>query len=226
MIYELRRYTMVPGARDVLIDLFEREFVETQEEAGMRIVGHFRNPDDPDQYPWIRSFPDMEARKAALTAFYSGPAWKANRDAANATMLDSDDVLLLRPVSAPDTPAWSWPRPLAPTGPRPPVGATALPSSLYVATICHVEDGFAAYFASQVAPALVSAGAPPLACFETEPAANTFPALPVREGENVFIWLTRFERAADELPLPTLDAYLTAPPQRLRLSPAARSALR
>ncbi|MFD2354788.1 NIPSNAP family protein [Nonomuraea ferruginea] len=127
MIYELRRYTMVPGARDVLIDLFEREFVETQEEAGMRVVGHFRNPDDPDQYPWIRSFPDMEARKAALTAFYSGPAWKANRDAANATMLDSDDVLLLRPVSAPHTPRLvlaAPPRP--PTGPRPPVGGPPL----------------------------------------------------------------------------------------------------
>ncbi|MGI5269866.1 NIPSNAP family protein [Nonomuraea sp. CA-218870] len=226
MIYELRQYTLRPGLRDTLIELFERELVEPQEAAGMRIVGHFRNADDPDQYPWIRAFADMEARKAALTAFYSGPVWKANRDAANATMLDSDDVLLLRPVSAPAAPAWSWPRPLTADAPRPPVGATALPTSLYVATICHVEDGFAAHFASHVAPALVEAGAPPIACFETEPAANTFPALPVREGENVFVWLTRFARAEDEVPPPALDTFLTAPPRRLRLSPAARSTLR
>ncbi|MFG1943456.1 NIPSNAP family protein [Nonomuraea sp. NPDC048826] len=226
MIYELRRYTLRPGRRDTLIELFEREFVETQEAAGMQVVGHFRNPDDPDQYPWFRAFPGMEARKAALTAFYSGPVWKANRDAANATMIDSDDVLLLRPVSAPDGPGWSWPGPLTATGPRPPVGATALPDSLYVATICHVEDGFAAHFASQVAPGLVEAGAPPIACFVTEPSANTYPALPVREGENVFVWLTRFDRAEDDLAPSVPDTLLTAPPQRLRLSPAARSTLR
>src|SRR5690606_39829692 len=81
MIYELRQYAMRPGMRDTLIDLFEREFIESQEEAGMQVVGHFRNLDDPDHYPWIRAFPDMEARREALTTFYSGPVWKANRDA-------------------------------------------------------------------------------------------------------------------------------------------------
>jgi hypothetical protein len=40
----------------------------------------------------------MPDRATALTAFYGGPAWKAHREAANATMIDSDNVLLLRPV--------------------------------------------------------------------------------------------------------------------------------
>ena len=34
---------------------------------------------------------------AMLAAFYDGPVWRAHRDEANATMIDSDDVLLLRP---------------------------------------------------------------------------------------------------------------------------------
>ena len=33
-IVELRQYTLLPGKRDVLVDLFEAEFVESQEARG------------------------------------------------------------------------------------------------------------------------------------------------------------------------------------------------
>jgi hypothetical protein len=219
MIYEFRNYTMRPGRRDTLIELFEREFIEGQEAAGMGVVGQFRDLDDPNMYPWMRKFPDMEARRAALTAFYGGPIWKANRDAANATLLDSDNVLLLHPAPSPDP---------FPDTVRPPVGATALPESLYVAMIYHVGDEFAEFFAREAVPVLKEAGVPPIACFETETAENTFPALPVRTGEQVFMWFARFDRPAEEreVALPGLESRLTAPPQRLRLAPTARSALR
>jgi len=65
-IVELRRYTLHPGRRDELIELFEREFVESQEELGARIVGTFRDVRDPDRFVWIRAFPDMAVRLAAL----------------------------------------------------------------------------------------------------------------------------------------------------------------
>ncbi|MEV6155989.1 NIPSNAP family protein [Nonomuraea sp. NPDC052129] len=260
MIYELRNYTLHPGQRDTLIELFEREFIEGQEEAGIGVVGHFRDLDNHNMYPWMRKFPDMEARRAALTAFYGGPIWKANRDAANATMIDSDNVLLLRPVpvASADVPHGSAPRhsdlpsgstpvlspgsspdpslqsfsgssldPFSRTA-RPPVGATVLPESLYVAMIYHVDDGFAEFFAREAVPVLREAGVPPVACFETETAENTFPALPVRTGEQVFVWFARFDRPSDEreVALPGLESRLTSPPQRLRLAPTARSALR
>jgi hypothetical protein len=35
-LVELRQYTLHPGKRDVLIDLFDREFVESQEALGMK----------------------------------------------------------------------------------------------------------------------------------------------------------------------------------------------
>jgi hypothetical protein len=73
MIYELRHHTLRPGMRDTLIELFEREFVEPQEAAGMRVAGTFRNPGAPDTFPWLRAFPGMTARKAALEDFYGGP---------------------------------------------------------------------------------------------------------------------------------------------------------
>src|SRR5207248_4135647 len=88
------QYTLHPGKREVLIELFERALIEPQEAAGMRILGQFRDLDRPDHFVWIRGFPDMASRVEALSAFYGGPVRKAHREAANATMIDSDDVLL------------------------------------------------------------------------------------------------------------------------------------
>ena len=41
-LVELRRYTLHPGQRDTLIDLFDREFVESQETQGLLVLGQFR----------------------------------------------------------------------------------------------------------------------------------------------------------------------------------------
>lgn len=38
-IIELRQYTLGHGKRDVMIELFEREFIESQETLGMTLVG-------------------------------------------------------------------------------------------------------------------------------------------------------------------------------------------
>lgn len=88
---------------------------------------------------------------------------------------------------------------------------------------------------------LIETGATPLACLQTEHAENTFPALPVRTGENVFVWLACFPsgaRLGDHLRqverpgswqdrvLPALSAMTTGVPQQLRLAPTARSLLR
>src|SRR5215510_9567490 len=83
-VVELRQYTLRPGKRDTLIDLFERELVEAQEAVGMKIIGQFRDLDDPDRFVWLRGFPDMSTRGRALEAFYDGPVWARHRVAANA----------------------------------------------------------------------------------------------------------------------------------------------
>src|SRR5205809_6455779 len=79
-IVELRQYTLHPGKRNVLIDLFDREFVEPQEALGMNVIGQFRDLEHPDRFVWLRGFSDMPSRKQALTDFYGGPVWKANRE--------------------------------------------------------------------------------------------------------------------------------------------------
>ena len=48
-VVELRQYTLHPGQRDTLIDVFERELIETQEAVDMTVIAQFRDLDRPDR---------------------------------------------------------------------------------------------------------------------------------------------------------------------------------
>lgn len=193
-IVELRQYTLHPGMRDVLINLFDREFVESQEALGMRVIGQFRDLDNADRFVWLRGFHDMPARAQALQAFYGGPVWKAHRETANATIIDSDNVLLLRPA-----------RPVSgfalENSDRPPLDSVKINKGLVVATIYYLSEpadaDFVDFFERAIKPELNDAGASLLAYFVTESSANNFPALPVREGENILVWFCRFRDQAE-----------------------------
>jgi len=234
-IVELRQYTHHPGQRDVLIELFERVFIETQETLGITVIGQFRDLEDPNRFVWLRGFPDMDKRLAALRALYGGPMWQKHREEANATLVDSDNVLLLRPARP--TSEFS----LDLTN-RPPQGTQEVPPGLVVATILSFETppstNFLDLFESTLAPALIKNGASILSSFVTEESANTFPALPVREGEQVFVWFSRFrDQAAYDEHVTALARsqqwhdqvwgpmvrYLKAAPEVLKLAPTARS---
>lgn len=225
-VIELRQYTLRPGRRDELIALFEREFVESQEAAGITLIGQFRDLDDPDRFVWLRAFPDMEARRRSLEAFYGGPVWQAHRAAANATMIDSDDVLLLRPLDA----AANFR-----SGGRAPSGATGHGAGVAVIGVHRLDgadDILPARFRSDLAARLAAAGLAPAAILVTEPADNSFPALPVREGETVLVWACLLSGlAAADAALakaradPALAPLLAAPLQLMRLRPTARSGL-
>lgn len=175
-VFELRNYTLHPGQRDTLIDLFERQFIESQEALGAHIVATFRDLDAPDHFVWLRSFADMAARPVALNAFYTGPIWKAHAKAANATMIDSDNVHLLHPVG----------EPMALPKERPPLGAADPAGSMFVVDIYPLNDKSEAELY-----AIVAGDSRIVAAFATEQSPNNFPALPVRE-DIVFVMLRRF----------------------------------
>jgi hypothetical protein len=236
-IVELRQYRLHPGKRDVLIDLFEREFIESQEALGMAILGTFRDLDDPDRFVWIRGFTDMPSRATALDAFYSGPVWQAHRNAANATMVDSDDVLLLHVVRA--GPGFS-------SGERkgPPQGAPPIAPSLVVANIYYfasnVGPPFIEFFERVVSPALLAADILVRATHVSETRPNSFPRLPIRENEHAFVWfsshrdggayeqsMARLRQSAEWTPIrDQLRSKLIRDPEVHRLEPTPRSALR
>jgi hypothetical protein len=234
---ELRQYTLHPGKRDVLVELFDREFVESQEALGIEIIGQFRDMNNPDRFVWLRGFSNMPSRAQALQEFYGGPIWKAHREAANATMIDSDNVLLLHPAVSMSGFSLT-------NKERAPVGTGDTRNDLIVATIYYLDAPvgaeFVEFFEKTVRPAAINAGGSVLAYFVTENSENTFPALPVREGENVFVWFARFtDQAAYEIYFAALtrsarwrdyisnelERRLKRAPEILKLSPTTRSPL-
>ena len=160
-VVELRQYLLKPGRADDLIDVFDRELVETQEACGMRVIGQFRDLDRPDWFVWLRGFADMESRRQALIDFYDdGSAWKAHGPAAVDTMIDSDDVLLLEPITL-DLPDERVDQP-----------SPALTITVY-------------------AGAPDDADGAPVALLRTLHAENTYPKLPVIEGVDVTVRIDR-----------------------------------
>jgi hypothetical protein len=236
-LVELRQYKNVAGKRDDLIALFEREFIAEQERLGMEILDQFRDLDDQDRFVWLRGFLDLPTRQRTNEAFYGGEVWAKHREAANATLVDHTNVLMLHPVGV----IGGYPV----EGERSPVGATAVPDCLVVANVWpldpETEEEFPAYFDGKVAQVLREAGATILATYATEHSPNNYPRLEIREGEYVFVWLAWFrdakayeefcatlarsERWAGEI-AGALAGLMAGEPEVRRLVPTARSRMR
>ena len=230
-VIELRQYTLRGGKRDTLIAMFEESFQQPLNDDGAHVIGTFRDLDDPDRFVWMRGFRDMPSRAQALSAFYDGPLWKSKRNAANETMLDSDNVLLLRPASVQD----GFDAASGSAGKDEIIGATIY----YLGAVD--AQAFAAYFDRSMRPRIEQLGARPIARLVTEEAPNNFPRLPVREHDRVFVWFARWPSAdaehafasrfaalsgwRDDAPEAVLPALMRKP-ERLRLAPNAKSELR
>lgn len=177
-VFELRQYTLKGGTRAAFTRLFETQFVTSQDAVGCHVLAVFRDLDDPDRFVWMRGFADMAARKAALGAFYAGPGWQAHRNDANAMIVDSDNVLLLKRVAGA----------LAPK--------TLGGKGVVRIAIHRLRDvdpaAFTAFFDARMRPAIRSARGEMLATLTTETVANNFPRLPVREHDAAFLWIAHF----------------------------------
>jgi hypothetical protein len=184
-VIEMRRYLLHPGRFDDLQEVFQRWFVAGQERAGMRLGGQFRDRDRPDRFVWFRGFASMAQRHRALDTFYLGPVWQAHRNTANATMIDSDDVLLLRPTEPAHRPG----APASSRGPGPTAGPTWAVTQVWSLP---AETDLANLLAATGHDVLRAVLGVPVAMWRTEPSPNTFHRLPVREG-NFLVWLAVFE---------------------------------
>lgn len=178
-ILELRQYTLKPGCRETLVDVFDRFLVDGQEQVGMEVVGQFRDLDDSDRFVWLRGFASMDMHAEALGAFYYGPVWKAHAAVANATMIDSDNVMLLEPLDGGDVPL------------RRSASTDEAVLSIDVAFLDGQVSAADRSLAERGSDAMLAAGAELLAVLTTHEAENDFPALPIRD-EHVLVWVSRF----------------------------------
>jgi hypothetical protein len=179
MIIDLRDYTTAPGKRDQLIERCEALLFPEQERLGATFLGAFRDADDPCRFVYVRGMPDLATRLRVLTAFYTdGEMWRRNRDEVNSWLVDSDNVLFVRPISELAPPA---------TGPS------------VVGMYSHVgrqplPEPHAAELQREVAAAIAVAGGRALVTLATDPSENNYPRHPIRTGEHGLIWLATFPR--------------------------------
>jgi hypothetical protein len=235
-VLEFRQYKLTDGSQEKFVSLFDREFVETQEAVGIRLIGQFNDVDRPDRFTWVREFPNMTERAKMLDAFYNGPVWHQWRGIANPLLDDNDNVFLLREAKEGSG--------FGPSRPRPPQGAKRSHGHTYVAVIEYLwkdpTEGFADFFVETMTPALQRNGLTILGSYVPEEEPNNFPRLPTRPDRKVLVWFTSVKRPGDfDLALRKLhaskewkdglgarmNAAEERPAQVLHLSPTPRSAL-
>lgn len=179
-IVELRQYLLRRGRREELIELFDRELVEPQEALGIRVIGQLRDVDRPNHFVWLRGFGDHGGRGQALASFYGGPVWREHGPAANATMIDSDDVHQLRAIAVPaEQLRIRHPSDRDADGNR---------GSILIVVTHRRTDDHDELIRRLLIPTVENAGVRTLGLYATDPAGNPFPALPVRPS-NVLVWI-------------------------------------
>ena len=231
-VIEFRRYIIKDGERDHFAEYFESYFPEAFQQMGAIVFGQFFERKNPGGFTWMRGFKNTDARATINAGFYYGPLWKEHRSTMNSLMVDSDNVLLLRPLS-------------------PERGVLVLPAvdpikerngaqGVVVAQIFAVKPNSVDDFAQQAEEAFASyraAGAREAGVLVTLDAPNNFPQLPVRTDGPYLVWLgivkdnktleTQFasvaERSAQSL---SATGLLRSAPELVILDPTHRSRLR
>jgi len=231
-VIEFRRYTTKEGEREHFGTYFENYFPEAFQQMGAIAFGQFFERKNPVGFTWMRGFKNMDARAVVNAGFYYGPLWREHSLTMNSLMVDSTNVLLLRPLT-------------------PERGVTVLPSvdpvveakgaqGVIVAQIFAVKPNSVEAFAQQAEATFASyraAGGREAGVLVTLDVPNNFPQLPVRTDGPYLVWLgimkdnqildSKFSPLV-ERSLQSLSAtnLLRAAPELVILDPTPRSRLR
>jgi hypothetical protein len=229
---EFRRYSIKPGEREHFAQYFESYFPEAFQQLGAIAAGSFFERNHPSGFTWIRGFHTIEARAVINAAFYYGPVWKEHKKTLNDLMTDSDNVLLLRPLS-PERGVSVLPAVdpvIEPTGAQ----------GVIVAQIFQVKANNLEAFAQEAEKIFAgyrTSGAREAGVLVTLDVANNFPQLPVRTDGPYLVWLgilkdnqmleSKFSPLVERsLPLFSSMGLLRGTPELVILDPTHRSRLR
>jgi hypothetical protein len=231
-VIEFRRYTIREGERQHFAQYFESYFPEAFEQLGALAIGHFLERKNRMGFTWMRAFHSMDDRAKINANFYYGPLWREHAVTMNKLIVDSDNVLLLRPL-------------------RPERGVTILPAvdpvsepngaqGVVVAEIFAIKPNAVDEFARTAEPTFAGyrkAGVREAGVLVTLEASNNFPQLPIRTDGPYLVWLGI---ASDDKKLETVFSplaegsskslfatdLLRAEPEIVILDPTKRSRLR
>jgi hypothetical protein len=230
-VVEFRRYTIRDGERDHFAQYFESFFPEAFQQLGAIAIGQFLERGKNSRFTWLRAFHTMDERAKVNALFYFGPLWKEHAATLNSLMTDSDNVLLLRPLSRE--------RSITVLPAVDPVKEEKGAQGIAIAQIFAVKAGNVDAFAQQAESTFGryrEAGAREAAVLVTLDAPNNFPQLPVRTDGPYLVWLGIVENESSlksfthllesaQQPLSRTD-LLRAAPEIVVLDPPKRSRLR
>jgi hypothetical protein len=231
-VVEFRRYVIKEGERERFALYFESYFPEAFQQLGAIAFGQFLDRDDESVFAWLRGFHNIEGRATVNQDFYDGPVWKEHASTMNGLMIDSDNVLLLRPLS-PE-------RGLAVLPAVDPVREEGAKRGSVVAQIFPVQANGVEAFAREaeaVFAAYRAAGVREAGVLITLDVPNNFPRHPIRTDGPYLVWMGVVE---DDQILETVfrplvknserslceTGLLRAAPELLVLDPTRRSRLR
>lgn len=231
-VIEFRRYTTKQGKREHFAEYFDSYFPEAFQQMGAIAFGQFFERKNPAGFTWIRGFKNTDARAVINAGFYYGPLWREHASTMNSLMVDSDNVLLLRPLNPergiPVLPAVD------------PVKEGKGAQGVVVAQIFAVKPNSVDAFtrrAEEMFASYRAAGAREAGVLVTLDVPNNFPQLPVRTDGPYLVWLgivkdnktleTQFASPAERSMQPLLaTGLLRTAPELLILDPTHRSRLR
>jgi NIPSNAP len=229
---EFRRYTIKEGEREHFAQYFESYFPEAFEQLGAIAAGSFFERGNQTGFTWIRGFHTIEARAVVNAAFYYGPLWKEHKRTLNDLMIDSDNVMLLCPLSSE--------RGVLVLPAVDPVTEVNGARGIVVAQIFAIKPNSVEAFAKEAETTFASyraAGAREAGVLVTLDGTNNFPQLPIRTDGPYLVWLgilkdnqmleKEFTPVA-ERSLPSLVAtgLIRGTPELVVLDPTHRSRLR
>jgi hypothetical protein len=183
-VFEFRRYAIKPGERKHFAQYFEAYFPDAFQQLGAIAAGSFMERGNQNGFTWIRGFHTIDDRAVVNAAFYYGSVWNEHRDTLNNLMTDSDNVLLLRPLS-PERGVLILPAVDPVTEPN---GA----QGVIVAQIFAVKKDETEAFAREAEPEFAryrAAGAREAGVLVTLDVTNNFPQLPIRTDGPYLVWL-------------------------------------
>jgi hypothetical protein len=231
-VIELRRYIIKPGERENFAHYFESYFPEAFEQLGAIAVGQFFERKNEANFLWLRGFHDMDDRAKINSLFYYGPLWKEHKATLNSLMIDSDNVLLLKPVD----PA----RPMRILPAVDPVREKEGAHGVGIVQIFPVKADDVEAFVAEARPAFQGyreAGAQEIGVLETLDANNNFPQLPIRTDGSYVVWIgivrddeelkNRFAALADQMARKLKQSgHLRGETETVVLDPTKRSRMR
>jgi NIPSNAP len=183
-VIEFRRYTIKEGGREHFAQYFESYFPEAFEQLGAIAAGSFLERGNQTGFTSIRGFHTMDARAVVNAAFYYGPLWREYAKTLNDLMTDSDNVMLLRPLS-PEREVTILPAVDPVTEPN---GA----QGVVVAQIFAVKANSVEAFAKEAEATFANyraVGAREASVLVMLDVTNNFPQLPIRTDGPYLVWL-------------------------------------